>query len=73
MTSQKVKTNSVKIELPYFPFIKYVPYRQLLNEVRGTFLEQALKQMKETGRKHAEVKCPCCGRIIRISIEEVER
>ncbi|RLE38243.1 hypothetical protein DRJ17_04560 [Candidatus Woesearchaeota archaeon] len=63
----------VKIKLPYFPFIKYVPYKQLLNEVRGTFLEQALKQIKETGRKYAEVKCPCCGRIIRISIEEVER
>jgi len=67
-----VKNEVVRVKLPYPPFEIYKPYRELLNEVRGSFLEDALRKMRETGRSHAEVKCPCCGRIIRITIQEVE-
>jgi len=61
----------VRVELDHWPFIKYVRYDELVSELRGELLEQAIAQMKATGQNYAYVKCPCCGRLIKITIEEM--
>lgn len=63
----------VKIRLPYFPFEKYIEEKELINELRGRMLTEAIREMKRTREKCVVVKCPCCGRLIKISLEEVDR
>ncbi len=63
----------VRIELPYWPYVKYITYAEAIAILRNELLEEAIKQMRETGKPYAIVKCPCCGRRIKITIEEVSK
>ena len=62
----------VKVEMDTWPFVKYIEYDELVKEVRGDLLSEALKKMRREGKDYAEVKCPLCGRLLKIKIEQKE-
>ena len=51
--------------------VEHRTIEELENEMRGELLKEALRKMKETGKNYAIVKCPCCLRPIRITIEDL--
>lgn len=55
-----------------YPRIIRTTVQESLNELWGKLMEEALEQMKRTGKSYAIVTCPCCQRKMRISVEDLE-
>jgi len=73
---EEIRDKRITIEVPYFLFGKTIYFRRevTMDEavaiLRSGLLDEAFREMRKNNCSYAVVRCPCCGRSVKITIEE---